>query len=306
MKDMAAMGGGGGMGAFYANMPTEIALTLNGNHQMYPSIIADANADVQKEKVQQSAFELSDFLEENKDHFKISDSKIFLEKEKMCKWYQLLTEISVKKTKQNYIVPISMIKGKYFDKFNLVQEKDTVVVVVPEDRLKDLDLSIEKLPDKTATRKKPKGSFEKEVDPFKGVSVLRKTLILHQSDFATIKTSELERYLSECDDFGFSFIEHPLEKNAKNINIYNDVEDGQLMVTAGIIVDILTRKTVSGKNYYWLMIKSPRDVVRVTVWQNQMDSYKKMLVKNNLILIKGLRGYGGISLEEIKQITLKN
>jgi molecular chaperone HtpG len=55
MKDMAAMGGGGGMGAFYANMPTEIALTLNGNHQMYPSIIAEANADVQKEKVQQLA-----------------------------------------------------------------------------------------------------------------------------------------------------------------------------------------------------------------------------------------------------------
>jgi molecular chaperone HtpG len=55
MKDMAAMGGGGGMGAFYANMPTEIALTLNGNHPMYPSIIAEANADVQKEKVQQLA-----------------------------------------------------------------------------------------------------------------------------------------------------------------------------------------------------------------------------------------------------------
>ena len=55
MKDMAAMGGGGGMGAIYANMPTEIALTLNGNHQMYPSIIAEANADVQKEKVQQLA-----------------------------------------------------------------------------------------------------------------------------------------------------------------------------------------------------------------------------------------------------------
>jgi len=55
MKDMAAMGGGGGMGAFYANMPTEIALTLNGNHPMYPGIIAEANADVQKEKVQQLA-----------------------------------------------------------------------------------------------------------------------------------------------------------------------------------------------------------------------------------------------------------
>jgi molecular chaperone HtpG len=55
MKDMAAMGGGGGMGAFYANMPTEIALTLNGNHAAYTSIIADTNEHSQKEKVQQLA-----------------------------------------------------------------------------------------------------------------------------------------------------------------------------------------------------------------------------------------------------------
>jgi molecular chaperone HtpG len=55
MKDMASMGGGGGMGAFYANMPTEIAMTLNGNHPMYPAIIGEQNADVQKEKIQQLA-----------------------------------------------------------------------------------------------------------------------------------------------------------------------------------------------------------------------------------------------------------
>jgi molecular chaperone HtpG len=55
MKDMAAIGGGGGMGAFYANMPTEIALTLNGNHAAYTSIIADVDAESQKNKVQQLA-----------------------------------------------------------------------------------------------------------------------------------------------------------------------------------------------------------------------------------------------------------
>ena len=38
MKDMAAMQGG--MGAFYANMPDEVNLTVNGNHPLYKKILA--------------------------------------------------------------------------------------------------------------------------------------------------------------------------------------------------------------------------------------------------------------------------
>ncbi len=47
MKDMAAMQGAGGMGAFYANMPDEVTLTVNGNHPVYKNILA---ADVQEKQ----------------------------------------------------------------------------------------------------------------------------------------------------------------------------------------------------------------------------------------------------------------
>ncbi|PWU02781.1 MAG: molecular chaperone HtpG [Bacteroidetes bacterium] len=41
MKDMAAVSGG--MGNFYANMPDEVTLTINGNHPIYRSILAETD-----------------------------------------------------------------------------------------------------------------------------------------------------------------------------------------------------------------------------------------------------------------------
>jgi molecular chaperone HtpG len=40
MKDMATVGGGG-MGSWYANMPDEVNLTVNGNHPLYKNILAE-------------------------------------------------------------------------------------------------------------------------------------------------------------------------------------------------------------------------------------------------------------------------
>lgn len=49
MKDMAAMQGP--MGAFYANMPDEVTLTVNGNHPIFQGILAEGNADKQTKTV---------------------------------------------------------------------------------------------------------------------------------------------------------------------------------------------------------------------------------------------------------------
>lgn len=49
MKDMAAMQGG--MGAFYANMPDEVTLTVNGNHAIYKTILAEAESAKQEKLV---------------------------------------------------------------------------------------------------------------------------------------------------------------------------------------------------------------------------------------------------------------
>jgi molecular chaperone HtpG len=49
MKDMAAMQGG--MGAFYANMPDEVTLTVNGNHAIYKTVLAEAEKEKQEKLI---------------------------------------------------------------------------------------------------------------------------------------------------------------------------------------------------------------------------------------------------------------
>lgn len=49
MKDMAAVGGG--MAAFYAQMPDEVNLTVNGNHPIFNNILAESEADQQQKLV---------------------------------------------------------------------------------------------------------------------------------------------------------------------------------------------------------------------------------------------------------------
>jgi molecular chaperone HtpG len=49
MKDMAAMQGP--MGAFYANMPDEVTLTVNGNHPIYQNVLAEGNKEKQSKTI---------------------------------------------------------------------------------------------------------------------------------------------------------------------------------------------------------------------------------------------------------------
>lgn len=49
MKDMAAVSGG--MGGFYASMPDEVNLTVNGNHPIYQTILKDGNRQRQEKLV---------------------------------------------------------------------------------------------------------------------------------------------------------------------------------------------------------------------------------------------------------------
>lgn len=46
MKDMSAISGP--MGSFYANMPDEVTITVNGNHPIYQNILKENNADKQQ------------------------------------------------------------------------------------------------------------------------------------------------------------------------------------------------------------------------------------------------------------------
>ncbi len=56
MKDMASIGGG--MAAFYAQMPDEVALTVNGNHPIFKNILAETEA-AQQEKLTKNLADLA-------------------------------------------------------------------------------------------------------------------------------------------------------------------------------------------------------------------------------------------------------
>ena len=72
MKDMGAAGGG--MAAFYANMPDEVTLTVNGNHPIYTSILAETNQTKQEKLVRN----LSDLALLSQDLLKGNDLTSFI------------------------------------------------------------------------------------------------------------------------------------------------------------------------------------------------------------------------------------
>lgn len=53
MKDMAAVSGP--MGSFYANMPDEVTLTVNGNHPIYQQLLKEGNTEVKEKSVRNLA-----------------------------------------------------------------------------------------------------------------------------------------------------------------------------------------------------------------------------------------------------------
>ncbi|MNJ90410.1 DNA polymerase III subunit alpha [compost metagenome] len=234
-----------------------------------------------------------------------NDQYVILNREQMNKWYELLNEINTVKAPPNFVVSTDLIPGKFFDKYDLIEEKDGSGIVIPENILKEMKIKVESLSDPNKTRKKPKGSFDKAVDPMKNIAPFRKPFIIHHRVLSEISISYLDLYLKEQEEIGFSFLPHPLEKHMDKINLYDEIEDGQPMVTAGIITSIVQRKTKTNKPFYWVTIKSPRDSVRVTLWGNQFDAYKQHIYKNSLIVVKGTKGFGGIGCDSFKPIEAK-
>jgi molecular chaperone HtpG len=55
MKDMASIGGGGGMASFYGQMPDEVTLTVNGNHRIYQQLLKESNATLQEQQIKNLA-----------------------------------------------------------------------------------------------------------------------------------------------------------------------------------------------------------------------------------------------------------
>jgi molecular chaperone HtpG len=89
MKDMASMGGG--MGAFYANMPDEVTLTVNGNHPIYTGLLNESDPEKQQKLIHNLAdlallsqgllkgTELTNFIQRSVDLIENKKSQIIVE-----------------------------------------------------------------------------------------------------------------------------------------------------------------------------------------------------------------------------------
>ena len=86
MKDMGAIGGG--MAAFYANMPDEVTLTVNGNHAIFQHILAETV----EEKQQKLVRNLADLALLSQDLLKGNDLTNFINRSVELLNQQSLTE----------------------------------------------------------------------------------------------------------------------------------------------------------------------------------------------------------------------
>jgi molecular chaperone HtpG len=91
MKEMATLNGGG-MGSFYANMPDEVTLTVNGNHPIYPNVLNETDSEKQQKIISNLAdlallsqgllkgAELTNFIQRSVDLISVKDKgRIILE-----------------------------------------------------------------------------------------------------------------------------------------------------------------------------------------------------------------------------------
>ncbi|MFW6007961.1 MAG: DNA polymerase III subunit alpha [archaeon] len=216
-------------------------------------------------------------------------------------WYDTYNNMTRKKSIPNYLIPTTLIKGKYLDQYDFVIE-DEDAIVIPQNRLEELELKLEEVK-QFRTRKRPKGELKKKKKK-KKVSPLRRPFVEFGNELAEIKMDTLELYLREVKQLGFSFLEHPLEQHLDKIDLYDDKQDGELMMTAGIITGMQERKTRNNKPFYWVFLQTPRDVVRITMWDNQFKQNHKIIKKNKLIAVRGVKGYGGMNVDDIKEINL--
>ena len=81
-----------GMGSFYANMPDEVTLTVNGNHPIYPNVLKETDSEKQQKIISNLAdlallsqgllkgAELTNFIQRSVDLISVKDKgRIILE-----------------------------------------------------------------------------------------------------------------------------------------------------------------------------------------------------------------------------------
>lgn len=236
-------------------------------------------------------------------NIKEKDGKLFLSRKQLLRWYELLIESKKQKGVQNYEVPSGTIKNRFVIEYELVLE-DNDTYTIPEPMLHTFGLDKKGL---KVTRKKPKGYVKMYADEnFPVPEKCSKPLIGNIREINSIVTSALDDYTMEMTENGFSFAKHPLACYFNKIRPFKDCFDGESIVQAGIVTKIERRMTKNNKEYFWVSVLTPHETVRVTIWNNQLKKFGAVFTLNNLIKVKGTKGYGGMSCENAVVMENRN
>lgn len=236
-------------------------------------------------------------------NIKEKDGKLFLSRKQLLRWYELLIESKKQKGVQNYEVPSEIIKNRFVIEYELVLE-DNDTYTIPEPMLHIFGLDKKGL---KVTRKKPKGYVKMYADEnFPVPEKCSKPLIGNIREINSIETSALDDYTMEMTENGFSFAKHPLACYFNKIRPFKDCFDGESIVQAGIVTKIERRMTKTNKEYFWVSILTPHETVRVTIWNNQLKKFGAVFTLNNLVKVKGTKGYGGMSCENAVVMDNRN
>jgi DNA polymerase III alpha subunit len=232
--------------------------------------------------------------------FIVEGKYVYLNRKQLLEWHKDYIEMGATKSVPNYEIPVSKIKNKYFDQYELTPEKDNNIII-PETLLSLFELTID---DGVKSRKKPKAQLKEIIESQKiQADPYTKPFVQYADEISKIEINKLELYLEDVNKNDFSFLPHPLARYANKITNFKEAKDGDECIEVGIIVGMTQRLTTTGKKYYWLMIRSPKETIRITLWNTQYNKYKNIIKQYGLIAVRGSKGFGGMNCGEIKAVT---
>jgi DNA polymerase III alpha subunit len=257
--------------------------------------------EIDEDDIPQSLKQFFEF--ENKD----DKTLLHLNRSQKKKWFAKYNELKNAGPIPNYFIPTSMIKGKYLQRDDLRIEEDKgfdSAIVIPENKLDKFGLLLDDVKD-FRTRKRPKDGLKANKKKRK-MPKYRRALIKYCKEISQANENDLQAYLKEKEIIGYSFKKHPLEAHMDKIMPYDSISDGEILQTAGIISEVQQRTSRNGNPYYWVILQTPEEKVRVTIWSNQYNKYEDTFTKNNIIAVRGKKGYGGMNMDKLKVIKKNN
>ena len=232
-------------------------------------------------------------------------SKVFMNREQCAKWYEFYQLCKKPKTMANYCVPVDDIKGKYLDNYaegDLVFEK-AGGLVVPEDQLENFGLTVNAV-ESFKTRCKPKGIF-KVVKPQRQLSKPVAAFVDNVAELANVNFDKVASYLRDMDLFEISFIVHPLESMMHAIDLVEEADDGHEVTVAGIVIRRVKRTSARGNVFWNIILQTPREKVKITVWDDMFKKNQSILADNSIVMCRGTKGFGGVTAAMFREVKFK-